>query len=83
MYKNRRLQLQLISLNMMVILVTIFTILYVYPHFVFPNNPDLAGAEVRYNYVIIISFISAIGIYFAKKAIAKDEAMVRSAERLR
>jgi hypothetical protein len=83
MYKNRRLQLQLISLNMMVILVTIFTILYVYPHFVFPKSQDLVGAEVKYNPVIIISLVSAIGIYFAKKAIAKDEAMVRSAERLR
>jgi len=83
LYKNRKLQMQLISVNMLVILVAIFTIMYIYPNFVFPKNPNLAGAKVEYNYTILISFVSAIGIYLAKKAIAKDEALVRSTERLR
>jgi len=83
LYKNRKLQMKLISVNMLVILVAIFTIMYIYPNFVFANNPYLAGAKVDYNYVILISFISAIGIYLAKKAIAKDDALIRSADRLR
>ena len=83
LYKNRRLQMLLISVNMLVVLVAIFTIMYIYPNFVFANNPYLAGAKVDYNYVILISFISAIGIYLAKKAIARDDALIRSADRLR
>jgi hypothetical protein len=68
---------------MFVILVAIFSIMYIYPTLVFPKNPDLAGSKVSYNYFVAISIVSAIGIYLAKKAIAKDEAMVRNAERLR
>jgi len=83
LYKNRKLQLRLISINMLVILATIVTIVYIYPNFVFPKNINLANARLEYNYVIIISFVSALGLYFAKKAIMKDESMVRSADRLR
>jgi hypothetical protein len=83
LYKNRKLQLKLISFNMLVILVTIFTIMYVYPNFLFPENPNLYGAKIDYNYTILISFVSAIGLYLAKRAISRDEAMVRSAGRLR
>jgi cation transport ATPase len=83
LYKNRKLQLRLISVNMLVVLVAIFAIVYIYPNFIFSKNINLAGAELKYNYVIIISFISAVGLYLAKKAIMKDEAMIRSADRLR
>jgi hypothetical protein len=83
LYKNRKLQLRLISVNMFIVLAAIFAITYIYPNFVFPRNVYLSGAKPDYNYVIIISFVSAIGLYFAKKAISKDEAMVKSADRLR
>jgi cation transport ATPase len=83
LYKNRKLQLKLISINMLVILAAIFTIIYVYPNFMFPKNMNLTDTRLEYNYVIVISFISAIGLYLAKKAITKDEAMIRSADRLR
>ena len=75
--------MKLISVNMLVILLAIFAIMYIYPNFIFANNPYLEGAKVDYNYLILISFVSAIGIYLAKKAIAKDDALVRSADRLR
>ena len=83
LYKNRKLQLKLISVNMLVILAAMFTIMYVYPNFIFPKNPYLAGGKLEYNYVILICFVSALGIFLAKKAISKDEALVRSADRLR
>jgi hypothetical protein len=83
LYKNRKLQLKLLSVNMLVILVAIFTITFIYPSLIFTKNMYLAGAKLDFNYVIIISFVSALGLYLAKRAIAKDEAMVRSAERLR
>ena len=83
LYKNRKTQIKLISYNMLVILITICTIMYIYPNFIFTNNSNLSGAIIDYNYTILISFISAAGLFLAKKAIAKDEALVRSADRLR
>jgi len=82
-YKNRKLQLKIISVSMLIILATIVTIVYVYPNLVFSKNVNLSHAHLEYNYVIIISFVSAFGLYLAKKAIMKDEAMIRSADRLR
>ena len=83
MYKNRTLQLKLISLNMLVILLAIFTILYVYPNFVFPKNPNFYDATLKYNYTFLVCFIPPVGLYLAKKAIARDEALVQGANRLR
>jgi len=83
LYKNRKMQLKLISINMLVILIAICAIMYIYPNFIFPKNIQLAGAKIDYSPYIIISFVSAIGLYLAKKAIAKDDAMIRSADRLR
>jgi len=83
LYKNRKMQLKLTSMNMLVVLLAIFSIMYFYPNFIFGRNANLNGAIIDYNYIILISFISAIGLFLAKKAIAKDEAMVRSADRLR
>ena len=83
LYKNRRLQLKLLSVNMLVVLAAIFTIMIVYPRFIFSENADLKGAIVNYNYTFLICFVSALGIFLAKKAITNDEALVRSADRLR
>jgi len=89
LYKNRKLQLKFISVNMLVILITICTMVYVYPSFIFVRqeaytvNISSVNAVLEYNYVIIISFVSAVGLYLAKKAIMKDESMIRSADRLR
>jgi hypothetical protein len=83
LYKNRKQQIKLISLNMVVILVAICAIMYIYPNLVFTRNINLNGAIVKFNYAIIISFVSAIGLFLSKKAIAKDEAMIRNADRLR
>jgi hypothetical protein len=83
LYKNRKAQIKLISLNMLVILVAICAIMYIYPNFIFTHNINLNGAIIDFNYIILISFVSAIGLFLAKKAIAKDEALIRSADRLR
>jgi len=82
-FKKRKLQLRLISLNMLVVLITIFTISYIYPNFVFNRNVNLIETKLDFNYMIIFIFFSPIGLYVAKKAIAKDEAMVKNADRLR
>jgi hypothetical protein len=83
LYKNRKLQIKLISLNMVVILVAICAIMYIYPRLIFTHNINLNGATVNFNYAILISFVSAVGLFLAKKAVAKDEALIKSADRLR
>ena len=83
LYKKRKAQMKLVSLNMVLILLAICAIMYFYPKFIFPKYIALNGVVIKYNYLIIISFVSAVGLYLAKKAIAKDEAMIRSADRLR
>jgi len=83
LYKNRKLQLKFISVNMLVVLAAIFTMVYLYPNLIFSKNMNLSHATLEYNYIIIIIFVSAVGLYLAKKAVAKDEAMIRSADRLR
>jgi hypothetical protein len=83
LYKKRKLQIKLISFNMLLVLVAICTIMYVYPNLVFTKNINFVDTTLGYNYAILISFVSAIGLYFAKKAILKDEALLKSAERLR
>jgi hypothetical protein len=75
--------MQAISFNMLVVLAALCAIMYIYPNFIFPKNINLLDAKLEYNYTILISFVSAIGLFLAKKAIAKDEAMIRSADRLR
>lgn len=83
LYKNRKLQIKLISINMLLILITICAIMYVYPNLVLSKNVNLSDTKLDFNYAILISFVSAIGLFLAKKAIMKDEALIRSADRLR
>jgi hypothetical protein len=83
LYKNRKLQTKMVSFNMLLILVAICAIMYIYPKFIFARNINLNGATIKFSYVLFISFISAFGLYLSKKAIAKDEALIRSADRLR
>ncbi|HHT53054.1 MAG: DUF4293 domain-containing protein [Bacteroidales bacterium] len=83
LYKKRKLQVRLINFNMLIVLATLLTMLYIYPKFVFTKIQDLNNTVLEYNYVILIIALTAMGLYMAKKAIIKDEALVRSSERLR
>ena len=76
-------QVRLINFNMLIVLATLLTMLYIYPKFVFTKIQDLNNTVLEYNYVILIIALTAMGLYMAKKAIIKDEALVRSSERLR
>jgi cytochrome bd-type quinol oxidase subunit 2 len=82
-YKKRKLQVRLINVNMIVILAALFCMLIVYPKWIFPSNEFLKGTVLNFNFVLLISLFVAVGLYLAKKAILKDEALVRSTERLR
>ncbi len=82
-YKNRKRQQQVVSVNMIAILIVICLMTYIYPEFIFTNHTELHEADLRYLPTTFIIFIPALCLFFAKKLIAKDEALVNSADRLR
>lgn len=82
-YKKRKLQVRIINFNMLVILGALFSMFYIYPKLIFPMHAILAGTVLDFNFMILISLVTALGLYLAKRAILKDEALVRSTERLR
>jgi len=83
MYKNRKRQMQAISVNMLLVLITILTITYIYPELLFSEIKELQDNTLKYNLSILIFGIPVICLILAKKAIAKDEALLKSADRLR
>jgi len=88
-YKNRTRQTQIVSLTMIVFLVTLLLMLWVCPdiifkkHFISKGVFDVGQQPFQFNYWILIFVIQAICLYLANRFIKKDEALVRSADRLR
>lgn len=82
-YKKRKLQVRMINVNMIVILGALFSMFYIYPKMVFSKYQILENATLDFNSAILITLFTAVGLYLAKKAILKDEALVKSTERLR
>lgn len=82
-FKRRKLQVRIINFNMLAILGALMCMFYLYPQMIFPKNELLAGTILDFNFVMLIVLFTALGLFFAKKAILKDEALVKSTERLR
>lgn len=82
-YKKRKLQIRMININMIVILGALFTMFYIYPKMVFTKYQILENTFLDFNTAILITLFTAAGFYLAKRAILKDEALVKSTERLR
>lgn len=82
-YKKRKLQVRMINVNMIIILGALFSMFYIYPKMVFSKYQILADSVLDFNSVILITLFTAVGLYLAKRAILKDEALVKSTERLR
>ncbi len=78
LYKRRMLQIRLCILNT-VLLLGMQGLLYYYVKAV----SKLLPAATNYSLVFIFPLVSAILTFLALRAIAKDEALVRSLERLR
>jgi hypothetical protein len=83
LFKKRKLQVRFINFNMLVIIGALVSIFFAYPKWAFPQNELLAGTIIDYNYVLLISLFAAVGLFMAKRAILKDEALIKSTERLR
>lgn len=78
MYKKRLLQIRLTSLNVLLMLGSMVLLWYNVNSY----TEDISGTS-SYNIAMIIPAISAVLGYLAIRAIGKDEALVRSMERIR
>lgn len=83
-YKNRQTQIRLNGINMLVMLAALVVMLYIYPNLVFEKADWFEnGMMVNFNYWTLLSLIPAVSLFFANRAIKKDEKRVRAADRLR
>jgi hypothetical protein len=79
LYKKRRIQVLLVNITFLLHVILI-GIIYIYysSHFV-----TMANAQPSYKFGIFLPLISLVLLVLASRAIRKDEALVRSADRLR
>ncbi len=79
LYKNRTLQLQLVSINVLVNVLLIALVFLLYSR-IFEHR---LGILSIYQFGMYIPLISLIFLVLASRAIRKDEAIVKSSDRLR
>ncbi|MFZ4521859.1 MAG: DUF4293 domain-containing protein [Bacteroidales bacterium] len=80
LFKNRPLQIRLCSFNMLTNIVLIMVIFFFYA----TKITTLTQIEPEYNYTgMVMPLVSVLFLILATQAIKKDEALVKSADRLR
>lgn len=87
-YKNRVRQTQIISINMIVYLVALLLVLWICPDVIFKKYFAIINTNYEYEFAhkilfVILIAVEAVSLYLANRYIKKDEALVRSADRLR
>ena len=85
MYKDRKRQMKIVYINMVVFLVAILVMIYVYPDIIFVKKGLMNPTDYfNFNYWILACMIpTALCLYLANRAIRKDEEKVKAADRLR
>ncbi len=79
LYKNRKLQLQLVNINVFVNVLLIALVFLLYSR-IFEHR---LGILSSYQFGMYIPLISLIFLVLASRAIRKDESLVKSSDRLR
>jgi len=81
-YKNRNRQIGITKILFFLVLLLVVFLFYVYPDIILPrvSEPDDIA---EYTYGAFLPIISMTLMYLATKAIAKDDKLVKSADRLR
>jgi hypothetical protein len=80
LYKNRPLQIRLCAFNMLTNIVLIMVIFFFYA----TKIKTMTQIEPDYDYTgMVLPLVSIIFLVFANRAIRKDDALVKSADRLR
>jgi len=78
MYRRRLVQVRLTIVNIFMMLGSIFLLWYN-----ISRQAEVAGADIRYLIPMIIPILCIILSYLAIRAIGKDEALIRSMDRIR
>lgn len=78
LYKRRLLQVRLTIINIFMMFGSIFLLWYN-----ISKQSELAGADVRYLMPMIVPIICIVLSYLAIRAIGKDEALIKSMDRIR
>jgi hypothetical protein len=80
LFKNRPLQLRLCAFNMLTNIVLVMVVFFFYA----TKIKTMTLIEPEYNYTgMVLPLVSILFLIFASQAIRKDEALVKSADRLR
>jgi hypothetical protein len=80
LFKNRPLQIRLCAFNMLTNIVLVMVIFFFYA----TKIKTMTLTEPEYNYTgMVLPLVSVLFLIFANKAIRRDEALVKSADRLR
>ncbi len=87
-FKNRVRQTNIISITMIVYLVALLLTLWICPDIIIKKFFSIRGEAFTFYFsnqwlLIVLIFVEALSLYLANRFIKKDEALVRSADRLR
>ena len=80
LYKNRKMQIKLS--NVLISLLLIMMLLFVVVMYLIPTSLKIS-AEPSFRIGFIIPIIAILFSFMARRGVAKDEALVRSADRIR
>jgi hypothetical protein len=81
-YKRRRFQFRLVSINVLLNIILIALVFFLYNNY-FEHHITGSGISGSYQFGMYIPLISLLFLILASRAIRKDEAMVKSSDRLR
>lgn len=84
LYKNRKRQMTLTTCNLALFLLALVFMFYICPDLIFAKSAlGIESSSFVFNYWILICILPPFGMFLANRAIRKDEALVRAADRLR
>ena len=83
LYKNRVQQLTLANVAIIQFIVTLGLFYWVHYQYIESLKAEYSSVDIGYGIAVVFPIISGILIWLAKKAIKKDEDLIRSVDRLR
>ncbi len=82
-YKNRARQMQLANIAIIQLLLVMGLFSWIHYNLINSIKVDLPEMEIGYGVAVIFPLVSILLVWMAKKAVKKDDDLVRSADRLR
>ncbi len=79
LFKNRKIQYQLVNVNVLINVILVALVFLLYSR-IFENRLQISS---NYQFGIYVPLISLVFLVLASRAIRKDQALVKSSERLR